>query len=631
MAQSNVLTLDDFRKMDSMFFKDIPRIDHTFKEDAFSIDKVNVHKFIDDNDKKCIPGLPEHITEIGYAFMQKFDSRVYSNIQVGDLAFLNKRKPQQIGNYILYIDEKTGKKTVASAIVEDFLEIGASHSDIAKTIVSSGTTQSKFTFIAAGQYRLVDDEYEMNTVSDTYMLPRENKIKDDEVDYESEEKWALLKNKIELSLKNTVHKFMEETTYRSYVFVDRPFPMPKMPFVSVVRTLNRWRQSNKLFIFENIDDKKLNAMKYALYVFRISDKIDNSSLTSRQTFVNSFILDEKDIPTGALMVDRKMYEGNKRPTMLNKYIKKAPAQTTTKFAVEVFPQKNDHDIAMDIMKNVGGYSLNKRPTELTSVLPNDIFKLSGQNRLVSYANKVFRLTISSPLGSSNAYVYRGTFKEEGTSSNPPNIPSDVVVRVTPMYPWVPLSLYDEVIAKFYNNSIALPQFAFDTLGLYVQVIPYLGETLSSIPFNIRQHKYNSASFRKQYWTKFEKTIKKATLFEPKTRSFYNDPKPDNTTVDRDGNFHLIDPDRNAYTERWYGTSAMVNTLRGQLFGIALMCYWFEKENPQLPNKSDDSKIQWVKNLSSEDDDYVTFFRVLMDMSTNDESVMVAANTFFIGL
>jgi len=274
--------------------------------------------------------------------------------------------------------------------------------------------------------------------------------------------------------------------------------------------------------------------------------------------------------------------------------------------VTVLPLKSDLSKALSVLRKINAkkldYGKNLRLDVTTEYI--DIFNLAGKTFNLTEQGlngKTISIHVTKFLASSNDEVYM--CKMDGDI--------DVVLKVRSLYPFSKITLHrispnEEAFYGTRIYSFAIP--GISALGI---IYPYLGRTISDIPLNERIPMYTR--FKHQYLSKF------ISMTNPKIfKTEYNDYKPENTTIDNDGNFQLIDYDERAYTKRFYGPT-VEKTFENQLFGVLMVIYWFKTDDHPFNHIDGEDKIKWVQNELKEQD-IKDMFDVLLDdeMTTNQK-------------
>jgi hypothetical protein len=180
----------------------------------------------------------------------------------------------------------------------------------------------------------------------------------------------------------------------------------------------------------------------------------------------------------------------------------------------------------------------------------------------------------------------------------------------------------------------LPHFVIpnrDATGLLLPVIP--GRPVSEIPYEERQAAHAYEHFKLAIWNGFYLSHIdggfKPSVTDNNDILYYNrNITPDNVLKDDTNTFHVINPREVPTTPEWYGPGGYMYSLRGQLFGLLLVAYWFKTdERPFKHDSSDAAKYRWVKNLP-EGTRAREMFETVLDDGIPEEDVKWKVHAFF---
>ena len=256
------------------------------------------------------------------------------------------------------------------------------------------------------------------------------------------------------------------------------------------------------------------------------------------------------------------------------------------------------------------------PSDYFSVWPADKFIFIDQKYWL-----VHELEIGSYLAKSNSQVFSATLKDDFGKRK-------CVVKVLSPYPFKGTDLYrgqfgaTEITlgkeeARMYGEDTVY-SFHLPYTGFYFLVLPYLGNTITSIPLYKRRELYRQ--FKTEFSNQFLSTLDRGDDGKYKTR--YTDVKPMNTTYDGQ-HFYLIDVDDEGFTPEFYGP---VNHrvvifgpgLKDVLFAVYVLHIWFITGFQFEAGVSDLDKFKWIDELS---DEPKRLFKRLLDRNVSEDDCL----------
>lgn len=570
-----IYTIEDFKRRE-FEMNEGNKITNKIKHDVRG--RVFKHDFLDDEDKVDVVGDIENCDGVYYCFIRDPNKKEINNVSIGDVPEI------EIGDvvmWLMFISPQDEVK-VGYAKVVNGLELGAKHATIAQYIYEKWGDGC--VFVASGEIKKINSiRYKFNYQSGTFMLPRKQVETYEFQEFDDEEQERLNKEyvKFSISLTNDTAFVKSElqrlNPFLLFEFHDVPFKvMRKMPFGALKGQLNDPNDYPHI-LPSNVSKMCLNHFEFASSV--LSDFKNLDEVVGTCVNVNRYATLTSVSTSGITKKDMDNYV---KRTKNNDTMKRI---SNKKFSV-IYPQGNDLEIAKSIYDELGvvkyGQQVGGRPCSAR----DDILNLTGKEFDIWYKNIPKRLVVGEHLATSNNIIYRGVFGGK-----------DIVLKIATAFV---VNGYRGV-SGLGNYEISLYGKEIETFvipGVYAvaAVLPYLGVTIDKLSLEFRKENYKK--FRRDYFSKFKKTTytgKKSKYGDDK--NYYNDMKPENTTWD--GNeFHLIDPDTSAYTDRWYGPSTL-GKLERQLFGILILYYWFKTgEIVFKDDDSDEAKIKWVKELPS---------------------------------
>lgn len=557
------------------------------------------HFFVDDEEKNLYVDQESPATGLYYMF-KRSPPTVDANIL---MSFPTNQKEGVVFMYLFFYDTKMDENGFVCAPVKNNLEYGSKHLTlVAKVMEVFKDRRVDLIFVQAGEMMFNESGIcVFNHFSGTYTKTRMNDmdgIVDDYADFELEKQKAD-------AIKNTLYDwaftkflFISKSPMTQFEFSSLPFVKKYLPLVSTLKFL----PSEEYFPYV-IPNNTNGAFMFEKAVKIISTFINLKEMKAMSVNVTTLASDQIDTTS----ISMKQIDENSGPTV--------PTRIFTN-RVTVLPYKDDLKLALGVLRNLGAKKLNYGMKYKANGDDKcfDLFNLEGKTFNV---NKMGQLKVIKFLSSSNDFVYLCKIKD-----------TDVVLKVVSLYPFSPKNggkyVYRNILReeKFYGteiHSFIIPGHA----GLGT-VYPYLGKTITSLSKEERKRLY--PKFKEQY-TKLwlSKTLKQIKFKNMPRVSFYNDMKPENTTIDKDGNFHLIDLDEFAYTPQYYGPTTE-RIFFNQMFGILMVIYWFKTgESPFKLNWTSAQKLAWVNEELKDHPDIKEMFNILMDPDLTDDQKIIMFN------
>jgi hypothetical protein len=494
------------------------------------------------------------------------------------------------------------KVHVVYAPVKNSLELGSKHGTLAKYAVAK--YGKDLLFISAGELRKIKDlTWQFNCYSGTFMEGRVAELKD--LGESGEVESAVLDRMAKtLGDYNFIKANLSRLNpFNTFIFYNVPYPTEKFPFKSIVGQIGDKEDYPYIIPY----DGKTVCTHFQIATATISDFLNIGSINKELVRVNAYA-ESTMVETGAIAKEEIQNYKYPRPTSQRSNLKAIdPRQPVF---VTVYPHQFDFKNASKVLRDLGvaKYKEKRDWADATATTP-DYFDIEGETWDLWFAGMQSRVKVGSHLATSNNVVYRATLGAK-----------PVILKIAPLYPFNKTTLSDmgRSDAKLYGIPVA--KFVVPKRGAVAIIIPDLGSPIYTIPLDTRQSMYDK--FKRQVFEKYMKTVSESLRTY---RSYYNDIKPENITVDEGGDFHLIDPDTTSYTPEWYGPESQVGTVDGQLFGLLLVFYWFKTgERPFKQDPSDEAKSKWVRALPR-DSRLRTMFHAMVDpgLTTGDRLQVVA--------
>lgn len=583
------ISLKDFQRREYLMSAiKIPKASHDVRTRVFT------HRFTGRADERDVLGTSGVYKEVYYTFLRDPNERELGVI-------LHDELPGGINNlvkmWLMYaVDDKIH---VGIAAVQNVLELGAKHGTIAQAVVNKYGKKAKFTFIAAGEMRSIDSSaWEFNYFSGTFMAPRVESLEEMPMDEEGEQ----IDPKGTISDFTFVTKQLEKLfPFSKFHFSTREFRGPTMAFSSFKNSLNPEEYPYVLPVTTPAVD---SLMKYASSV--MSDFTVIEELNPTYQLVNSYAVKPESIKTSMTLDEIEKYDGPE-------FKSKVAYLGTGKRSVQIKPHKLDFKRAAKLFSDLGVFQYKNMKADKfrkRNVEGNDFLGLEGTEFDLVFNKKVHRVTVDKFLGMSNNAVYKVTWGD-----------AIHIMKLDLLYPFgkkLSGAFFGADDAKLYGLKVVPLFIAYGTTARAI-LVPFLGEPIKSIPMEDRAALY--PKFKQQYVKQYVKMVSKG--WGGRLTSIYNDPKPANTTVDENGDFHLIDPDRFSYTPSYYGPTSTENSIRGQIFGILMVFYYFlTGDEPFLKDSSDAAKSKWVKSLEEGSKIKEIFDKVMDTDKTPEELVKI---------
>jgi hypothetical protein len=556
------------------------------------------HVFVDDKEKDFFLG-DSGIETDRVSYMFKSDPPV-------PFSLMSEKVPLSAGDgavymYVIYYNKHTSKPGIVCASIENGLEFGSKHVSLVNYINKTMSRDiDDLVFVTAGELLHHWGWWEFNFFSGTFSVPRLaafDSIKDSFEDFDlSEHEYLAMKSTM---TDWTIVKRLLSNLHpsESFEFSSSGFEIKKKR--SLMGILEFVGPSKNYPYVVPGNEANHNAFKKAVAIVGTFVNLREMSVVTVRT---TSWATEAVVTTSVGYSDRTISVND-----VDENAGPRPQMVGGMFVgnVRVLPYKSDLKRALVVLREINAkkleYGRNLRLEPLKSYV--DIFKLSGKkyNLSVKYPTdvaKLFRgtLTVGKFLSSSNDEVYMGELDEKL-----------VVVKVTSLYPFnenkrIPYPTTEE---RFYGSDIY--SFVIPGIGAVATIYPYLGRTVYDIPLNERVSLF--VTFKSWILDKYVSML--TEHFSGAVFTKYNDYKPENITLDKDGNFHLIDYDEWAYTPRFYGPTpdrSFVN----QMFGVLLILQWFKTDDiPFNAGTPGGDKIKWAMGMFV-DSELRGLFDILLD-------------------
>lgn len=583
--------MDVVLQRERIFFRygcDVQQLKHkTIHSLAF---RLFTHAFVNEEERKFFVGDNKEIDSVFYIFKSN-PPVTYANMR-------NYLPPNAaVGTvfmYILFYDTKKNFPGVVCAPVKNNLEFGSKHITIVNYINETRQEDmDDLVFVQAGELLKQEDFWEFNHFSGSFSLPRIDVLEDmvyKHKDYGLTK--AEVRKMLDVTNECTLTKklLMELTPFAKFEFTTRAFyPTENLPLTKLLETVG----SPKYYPYViPSSEKHYKSFEKAVAIIgtftnlREMKGMDVQVTSWAVEMVNNYVTTSLDINDVDNNVSHGVSAGGKffgRTTVL-------PVKTDLKKALSVLRQLNAKRLE---------YGKGMRLS--TNLKHIEMFDLAGKSYSISYKfhsanpSETFRarLEVVKFLASSTDEVYLCKLND-----------TDVVMKVFSLYPFDSSRFYFYNYEKeeaFYKSDII--SFAIPGCGAMGIIYPYLGITISDIPLADRLPLYSK--FKKQFIELFLSMVIKEEDSRV-YRTLYNDYKPENTTLDKDGNFKLIDYDESGFTPRFYGIGSN-REFSNQLFGVLMVVYWFKTdENPFDNNSTGFDKLDWAQSLSPDFDVKVEF-------------------------
>ena len=475
-------------------------------------------------------------------------------------------------NYLIYFD---GKKYIFKCVeITNQQEIGSNHK-----LLFEDYNHRMSTYITSGKMMFDGQKWLFDTVSPFNTNRESITIAYDDDD---DDKNALLNKKITDTFTNIqffIRIFKNKNPMREFQYIDKV----KLEF-KFIDIFNRIKTENDLPYISFADKKYTNLISRSISVLNVFKYL--KSHPPIYVMVNAyakllFKFNDSKVDTKIDMskVDQFVYPQKSKwwnAKGLNR--------------LDIIPTKTDFSNARRVLQIL---KTTKFRLAMDALIPKigkiDYYDILKRSYLIEYNQTTYEVRIDQLLGSSNADVYLGTIKSKN------NEEQKVVIKVNSFYDheWNTYTYNTKLEQKHYKRDII--SFILPNHSAYAHILPYLGKTITSIPLSTRKTHYKK--FKEQYLAAFRKTITRSPFLG--TKSYYNDIKPENTTVDDDQNFHLIDPDRKAYTEGFYGDGKN-QSFTDQLIGVIMLLFWFKTDKRPF-NNPEINKYKWLKEYAYNDD------------------------------
>lgn len=562
------------------------------------------HDFVNDEERKFFVGENKDIDSVYYIF-KKTPPVSYDNIR----SFLTHNAVTgTVFMYVLFYDKKKQFPGLVCAPVENNLEFGSKHITLVNYINDTRKDDmDDLVFVQAGELLKHDDYWEFNNFSGTFSLPRVKALEsvreqheDFEVSIADVEKmidvtqgWMLTKDLL-----------LELNPFSEFQFATRAFNnSEKLPLTSILKTVG----SPEFYPYV-IPGNETNYNSFRKAVAVIGTFSNLRSMNKMDVQVTSWA---SETVSNHTITALNMNDVDSHADHIAPVFNMFGSTPVTAFLgrTTVLPIKTDVKKALVVLRKVNAKRLEygKNMNLNTSSQYIDMFDLSGKTYNISHkfhsvsggTDFKARLEVVRFLASSNEEVYLCMM--DG---------AQVVMKVFSLYPFNGTSrfcYYNYAREEaFYKSDVV--SFAIPGCGAIGIVYPYLGTTISDIPLPKRVPLF--PTFKEQYLELFLSMVKKDP-FSNIFRTAYNDYKPENTTLDKDGNFKLIDYDESAFTPRFYGPTEN-REFANQLFGVLLVIHWFKTDEIPFDARSTGTqKLEWAKSLT-DDSDVKDEFNILLD-------------------
>lgn len=566
---------------------------HTILKQPFVFQSF-YHLFVDEEEKKRYVEPESPATGLYYMF-----KRSPPTADAGiSMLFPTNKNVGVIFMYLFFYNTKMDQLGFVCAPVKNNLEFGSKHLTlVAKVMEVFKDTRLDLIFVQAGEMMFQDDgTCVFNHSSGTYTQSRLD-VLEREVNYGMENEYLIIPLKdFQKSLNDwmfTKSLFRSKSPMTQFEFSSSRFVRKYLPLVSMLTFL----PSEEYYPYV-IPNNTNRAFMFEKAVRIISTFVNLKEMEPKVVNVNT-LASEQVAATTSISV--KQIDDNSGPLA-----QKNSPLVNLGYRVTVLPYKNDLKLALGVLKSVGARKLNYEiKYKAINDSSFDFLKLEGKT---FHVDGVGQLKVNKFLACSNDIVYMCKMND-----------ADVVLKITSLYPFSDKYFNTGSIAKnlkremaFYGteiHSFIVPGHA----GLGT-VYPYLGRTITSLSNEERERLY--PKFKEQYtdiW--LSKTL--VPNYTNQIVSFYNDIKPENTTIDKDGNFHLIDVDEYAYTPAYYGPTNE-KTFFNQMFGVFMVIYWFKTgESPFKNDSTNKHKLTWVEKELN-DPEIKELFNTLMNMGLSNK-------------
>lgn len=493
--------------------------------------------------------------------------------------------PEDVVLFLIYYHD--GKTHFLCSIIENDLEIGSKHATMASNIPHP----TKSVFVSAGEMRQLDyGQWEFNFFSGTFIVPRleitfeDSTFKPEEI---ADLKASIRDYQFVASLLKQHHPYFE------FNFAQREFPKRKFPLDTICNVVVN-DHLPYIYPYTPKYSMKIRNWLMVLSAFRVltRNKVINESITVQ---VNA-----EAVEVATTIVDTtakwsmKHVDANIQVEEPSARLKGMPVMRQ----INMFPSRDELKHVMNEIRSLGVKRLEYDRTYNFGIPLSenaDTFGIVGKTFQVRLGKEKMTIHIEKLLGESNSSVY--LVRESGKK---------LCLKVDSYYPQLFRIMHKkqgfayqsttniEILREFYEQKY-LWTFKIPSRLAVGYLIPYLGVPLDKVELSVRKPLYNK--FVMQYLTKFRSMLHYTR--QRVLRSHYNDIKPENCTMDDDQNFHLIDLDQNSYTPSFYGDTRVFN-LPNQLFGIAVLCYWFmTDERPFTGNETFAEKGKWALAVSEQ--------------------------------
>ena len=547
------------------------------------------HFFVDDDEKRELAANNPTIgSSVMYIFLKNptnlKKTKVFDKIPSFTKKFIA---------YLIY--SSGGKVKMKCAIMDNALELGSKH-----VFLSSQITEKDAVFLSAGELTFRNENACLfNTFSGTYVVPRLSLTYDSlELENEPDDFSPEVINQAFATINNWkyVHDWLKKLNPRlAFYFVSYELPKDRFRLGSIMDKLGRddipyvapFNETNwhSLAMANNVMTNFKNLRLVKPYRHEVNatavDLVNDTTSVMTSALVQSF--DQYTEPIAVIK---------------NWSIPKSGG------FVNILPSKFDLKNAMRVLRAIGakkfgpGALRNVRSVEVV-----DYFNLVGRRFLLRVdGEKSKELNVTAFLATSQNTVYKctldGVLKVLKVKSIGERFAFDTLNFISTF----------RAEAAFYKEHVH--EFVIPGYAAIGTILPYMGRTVTSIPLQERRRLYKK--FKMEYIDEFKKHVKKTMMGQ--VYSKYNDVKPDNTTLDNDGNFRLIDFDSNAHTPAFYGPDGNTK-MQQQLFGVVLVYHWFHT-GEKLDDWSDEGKVRWM-NDEVDDNDLQDLLTIIYDDDFDD--------------
>lgn len=547
------------------------------------------HKFVNDDEKKVFIGPDENSEADGVFYMFKMEPPIN-----GSLIFSSVPMSADEGSvftYIIFLDVDKKKVGIVCSQVVNEIEYGSKHITLANTLRHD---KRNLIFVQAGEMQYGEREgWTFNHFSGTFTQTRREIV----------EEWVefIGESSITLDDINNMRAIADDwgltrsllgeiSPYIHFEFSSRPFEKESLPLTSLIAVLD---SKNLPYVVPNV---LTNTTPFKNAVEIIGTFSDLKRMTHQDVRVSATATEDVGwtVDTSAGIHQRD----------LDSQVVGRHGRT------KVSPFKDDLKKALLVVRAVGAKKLEYGKSMVTVDVHTklDLFQLVGREFTVRWLPKYndpfeqIVIKVDKVLGVSNNTVYKCTVNGESTC----------VLKVESLYPFNAtkhFSFIDQARVDSNNYGTKVHTFLIPGSACRGTILPYLGKTITEIPLEERLPMFKK--FKGQYFTQFNKTIGGFECRGGSPYAAYNDVKPANTTMDSNGNFHLIDFDRLSNTPSFYGPTDD-RTYINQMFGVLLVMYWFKtNKKPFAEQSSPQAKLDWVYN-TLEDIEIKEMFLILLD-------------------